>query len=312
MRKSIKTIVFGTLWAASYCLPGAAAEPLANWKSAAPDFVLKPGPPGSWDEHIRERMWVLYEDGIFRAWYAGWQGPYDLERPNLVHLGYATSKDGIHWTKHPSNPIFSKRWTEDMCIVKSDGLYYMFVEDESHDATVIHLMTSKDGLLWEEHGDVLKGIEGSNWEGGWVGTPIVWKEGKKWIMLYEGGPPGDIALATSGDGRNWKRSDANPVLTEGVGWESKVTAPDAIIQENGEYVLYYHALGDDKKWRSGAAVSKDLIHWERYSGNPIFENPSPVIVQAGGKTFCYVTYEQHNGVNGILAYVRDDTKPLTK
>ena len=28
-------------------------------------------------------------------------------------------------------------------------------------------------------------------------TPTIWKEGEWWLMLYEGGPPGDIALARS-------------------------------------------------------------------------------------------------------------------
>ena len=271
-----------------------------HWTPASESFALEPGPAGSWDEHIRERMWVMYEDGEFKAWYCGFEGAYDQERPNLVHLGYATSKDGIHWTKHPKNPIFAERWTEDMCIVKSDGQYVMYVEDETHGNTVIYLMTSTDGIAWTQHGNIMAGVPGSDWEPEWAGTPLVWKEGEQWLMLYEGGPPGDTALATSTDGRAWVRSPKNPVLTEGSGWDNEITAPDSIVKHDGVYYLFYHARGD--KWRSGMAMSRDLITWHRYDKNPLFDNPSPVIVMLKDRALMYVMHENIKGVNGVLVY----------
>ncbi|MCC6490354.1 MAG: hypothetical protein IT364_22915 [Candidatus Hydrogenedentes bacterium] len=286
-----------------------ADSPLFHWQPAAEGFVLEPGPAGAWDEHIRERMWVLYEDGQFKAWYAGWQGEYDLDRENLVHLGYATSPDGIHWTKHPGNPIFTKRWVEDICVLKVDDVYYMYVEDESKGDTVVHLLTSTDGLDWKEEGNVLEKEAGSTWESDWVGTALVWKEGALGLMLYEGGEPGDTALATSFDGKKWLRSDRNPVLTEGVGWDSELTAPDSVVKRDGLYYLFYHARGD--AWRSGIAVSKDLHNWTRYPGNPIAECPSPVVVEADGKTLLYITHEEKDGKNGILVFAPGTTSGAT-
>lgn len=265
---------------------------LLHWKACPDNPVLPPGKPGSWDENIRERMWVIFEDGVFHAWYAGWQGEYGKQRPNLSHLGYATSADGIHWRKYPGNPIFTERWTEDMSVVKDGGIYYMYAEDESQDKTVLHLLTSADKIHWSDQGDVFTKAEGSDWEGGWIGTPLAWKEGAQWYLLYEGGPPGDIGLATSSDGRTWKRDPRNPVLPQGEGWENEVTAPDSIVKIDGVYYLFYHACGE--RFQAGVAWSRDLAHWNRYEGNPIVPMVSPVIVETPNAWFLYFNNNQIN------------------
>jgi len=271
-----------------------------TWTPCPIKPVLPSGPPGSWDENTRERMWVIHQDGRYDAWYAGWKGPYDKTRPKLAQLGYATSKDGVHWSKHPGNPIFTDRWTEDMCVVKDGDTYYMYAEDESFDRTVIHLLVSKDKVHWTPLGNVLESEPANAWEKGWVGTPLVWKEGARWHMLYEGGPPGDIALATSKDGRHWTRNPRNPVLTEGTGWEDRAVAPDSLIKLNGQYYLFYHACGG--RWQSGLATSQDLIHWNRHPGNPIVPEPSPVLVDAPDRYLLYV-HDTKAEPLGVYLYV---------
>ncbi|GAH66959.1 unnamed protein product, partial [marine sediment metagenome] len=268
-------------------LPGAKgiftepAKPFASreWIKCAVSPILPFGPKGSWDENIRERMWVIFEDGKFHAWYCGWKGKYDKTREKLPKLGYATSDDGVRWKKYEKNPIFTDRWVEDICVLKYGDTYYMYCEDESNDLTTIHLLTSKDKLNWTEHGDVLtKGSE--DWERGWVGTPLVWIEGKRWYMLYEGGPPGDLGLAFSNDGKKWKRcdDDKNPVIThekEGKGKEPFV-APSSILKQGDTYTLIMHP--------PTIATSKDLINWKRltsFKPNPDSFWFSAVLVDAG-------------------------------
>src|SRR4051812_7517905 len=63
---------------------------------------------GQWDARIRERGWILREDGLYRLWYTGYDGTAD----GLRMLGYATSIDGIHWTRHPRNPLLKDVWVE--------------------------------------------------------------------------------------------------------------------------------------------------------------------------------------------------------
>ena len=85
-------------------------------------------------------------------------------------------------------------------------------EDETLDETAIHLLTSKDGLKWTMKGNVLQRRQDSGWENEGVGTPVVWREGTRWYMLYEAGGPGDIGLAVSKDGKAWTRNENNKPL----------------------------------------------------------------------------------------------------
>ncbi len=70
-------------------------------------FVPYPGNPvftpaqGQWDARIRERGWIMRDDGIYKLWYTGYDGSKDGRRM----LGYATSPNGIKWTRSPSNPL---------------------------------------------------------------------------------------------------------------------------------------------------------------------------------------------------------------
>jgi predicted GH43/DUF377 family glycosyl hydrolase len=68
-----------------------------TWTKRGP--ILEPGPPGSWDE-----AWVFAPDVVFdsqeyRMWYTGQAG--DGRRA----IGYATSSDGVSWTKSAGNPV---------------------------------------------------------------------------------------------------------------------------------------------------------------------------------------------------------------
>jgi hypothetical protein len=272
-----------------------ADDMLMKWTACPENPVLRSGAQGAWDENIRERMWVIFEDGKFHAWYGGWKGPYCQMQHKLVQLGYATSTDGVHWKRHRDNPIFADRWVEDMCVVRSGDTYFMYAEDESYKKTVIHLLTSPDKIHWTPQGNVLEKVPGSNWEANWVGTPLVWKEGTQWYMLYEGGGPGDIALALSSDGRNWSRDRNNPVLPNAPGpaWDDQVTAGDSVIKLGNVYYLFYHAIGT--VWQTGIATSSDLVHWTRFEGNPISKEHSAVVVDVGDKYFLYTWDGVHRG-----------------
>ena len=215
---------------------------------------------------------------------------------NLLHLGYATSDDGVRWTKYAGNPIFRDRWTEDPCVVKHDDTYYMYAEDETADRTVIHLLTSRDRVNWKSQGTVLPRREGVAWEARAVGTPVVWRESeKKWSMLYDAWPPGLTAIATSEDGKHWSRSDQNQLLTTAVDkqWKTQSIVPDSIIRVDGTYHLFYHA--SDRAFHTGHASSADLRQWTADKGNPILQDKSAVVLDAGDAYFMYTSKDGDSG-----------------
>src|SRR5437867_13440533 len=66
--------------------------------------VFTPGGPGTWDEYLQERGWILREDGIYKMWYTGHTGNTDgcIDDVNCK-LGYATSSDAITWQRSSSH-----------------------------------------------------------------------------------------------------------------------------------------------------------------------------------------------------------------
>jgi beta-1,2-mannobiose phosphorylase / 1,2-beta-oligomannan phosphorylase len=252
---------------------------IVRWSPDPTNPVVFQGAGGNaWDKKIRERGWILIEDGVYHLWYTG----YNDDRSPLRTLGHATSSDGVRWTRDAANPIHSSTWVEDVCVVKDDKTYYMFAEGKND---VAHLLTSSDRVHWEERGplDVRK-ADGSPITAGPYGTPTVWVEGGVWYLFYERGDQG-VWLATSKDRKVWTNVKDDPVLPMGPDpYDKAAVAVNQIIKRDGVYYAFYHANAARpwKDWTTCVARSRDLIHWEKYSGNPIIQNNSSsgILIQA--------------------------------
>ncbi|MEK6233179.1 MAG: glycosylase, partial [Planctomycetales bacterium] len=132
---------------------------------------------GDWDARIRERGWILREGNLWQMWFTG----YDGRREGLKKLGYAVSSDGLHWIRHPDNPIYAEHWVEDMMVVKHDGVYHMFAEGEKD---VAHQLTSPDGIHWKREGPLdLRLKSGKPIPPGPRGTPTAWVEDGVWYLF---------------------------------------------------------------------------------------------------------------------------------
>jgi beta-1,2-mannobiose phosphorylase / 1,2-beta-oligomannan phosphorylase len=68
---------------------------LVRFEPFAKNPVFAAGGKGKWDVRIRERGWIMREGGVFKLWYTGYRG----DEGTIHKLGYATSSDGIHWTR---------------------------------------------------------------------------------------------------------------------------------------------------------------------------------------------------------------------
>ena len=265
---------------------------LVSWKASAGNPVFRgSGLDRGWDRQIRERGWVLFEDGIYHLWYTGYN---DARSPNRS-LGYAISVDGLSWIRWPSNPIVASSWVEDVCVVKQDGVYSMFAEGERD---VAHMLTSTDRVNWTEQGplDVRK-VDGSPVAGGPLGTPTVYVEGGVWHLFYERGDRG-VWLATSKDRKTWTNVRDEPVLAMGPdAYDRYAVAVDQVFKRDGVYYAYYHANAHNpwkKDWSTNIARSKDLIRWEKYPGNPLIgdNSSSSVLLEVGGRSRLYTMHPE--------------------
>jgi hypothetical protein len=103
-------------------------------------MVLDVGPAGSWEPDRVGRPSVLYENGEFRMWYDGqiW--------PSARHVGYATSTDGRHWTKHPGNPVLLHQGAVD--VDRVSDWYVLLAENQ----TGTLLFVGKSPTAWSYRG----------------------------------------------------------------------------------------------------------------------------------------------------------------
>lgn len=242
-------------------------EPWAftKWKQVGDGPVFAGTRGGAWDGWIRERGFILPEDGRYTLWYTG----FDREKPLTMSLGRAVSDDGKAWRRDDRNPVFRDSWVEDVFVTRADGGYQMFAEGRGD---VVHRLTSADGVRWADHGSLdVRKVDGSPIDPGSFGTPTAWFEDGVWHLFYERGDLG-VWLATSRDLKVWTNVRDEPVLARGPEpFDRAQVAANQVVRRDGYYYIFYHALADVavRDWTTNIARSRDLVHWEKYPGNPI-------------------------------------------
>ena len=162
-----------------------------TWKRMSEKPVL--APEAAWEKVAVMCPHVLWdaEARLFRMWYSGGE----QNEPNAI--GYATSADGLKWTKHGSNPIFTPDPKSDWekhkvtaCQVeKRGGWYWMFYigfRDEAH--AQIGIARSKDGLThWQRHpGNPIVRPGKDRWDHDACYKPYAIFDGRKWLLWYNG------------------------------------------------------------------------------------------------------------------------------
>ena len=258
---------------------------------AAP--VFSAGAPGAWDAAIRERGWILHENGVWRLWYTG----YDGTKTGRRMLGLATSTDGVAWVRHPANPIVRDAWVEDVMIARDGDRLLMVAEGEGDRA---HLLASTDGVNWKKLGTLdIRQANGQPIPDGPFGTPVLWRDANRWCLFYERMDKA-VWLAVSTDLKTWRHVSDTPVLKPGPGeHDHDMIAMNQVFQHAGKYFASYHGTNTSgplpRKWSSCLAVSTDLVNWTKYE-KPLFppadNKSSGVFVPVGAGFRLYTMHPQ--------------------
>ena len=272
---------------------------LVTWVPVEGNPVFKGAGGDAWDRKIRERGFILREDGTFHLWYTG----YNDDRSPDKFLGHATSSDGFQWLRDPANPVFTKSWTEDVFVVRDQGRYLMVAEGRND---VAHQLTSADRLHWDDLGSLdVRKVDGSPISPGPYGTPTLWLEGGVWYLFYERGDQG-VWLAKSTDRKVWTNVRDEPVIAMGPEtYDKHAVALNQVVKRGDTYYAFYHANAHKpwKDWSSNVARSKDLVHWEKYPGNPIVGDnaSSPIIVPLPEGDRLYTMHPEVRAYRGPLS-----------
>ncbi|HVV99829.1 MAG TPA: glycosylase [Planctomycetaceae bacterium] len=253
---------------------------------------------GHWDVKIRERGWILRDQKTWHLWFTG----YDGTREGRRMLGYATSPDGLQWTRSEHNPLDRDHWIEDMMVLERAGTFYMFAEGERDQA---QWLTSKDRIHWKREGTLnIRLASGEPIPPGPFGTPTAWYEDETWHLFYERSDLG-VYLARSKDLKTWTNVQDEPVLARGPeAYDKQQIALNQIIRHKGRYYAYYHGSASTTRpalWTTSVATSTDLIHWKKYAGNPLTpeqdNRSSGIVIPVDGG---FRLYTMHDAVNVSL------------
>ncbi|HEY2588654.1 MAG TPA: hypothetical protein VGI81_23130 [Tepidisphaeraceae bacterium] len=162
-----------------------------TWQRQSDKPVLSATQP--WEKVAIMCPHVMWDEGSkqFRMWYSGGE-QYEPDA-----IGYATSLDGLHWTRHDPNPIFqadpSHEWERHKvtaCQVLRHGdwhyMFYIGFRDVNHAA--IGLARSRDGITnWERlaSNPILAPTPGA-WDADACYKPFAIFDGDQWKLWYNG------------------------------------------------------------------------------------------------------------------------------
>jgi uncharacterized repeat protein (TIGR01451 family) len=224
------------------------------WSASA--VVLQSGAAGSWDDDGVVVSSVLVEGGLFKMWYTGrgTTGPVN-------QIGYATSPDGVVWTKHAGNPVMSVgavgQWdsarVREASVVHLASTYHMWYGGtDNHPIYRIGYATSPDGLVWTKNAanPVLGPGAANTWDDTTVYAPQVVHYGGTFHMWYSAGDgpatntAWQIGYASSCDldGVTWVKEPDNPVLTLGANpsWECGDSVDyNTVFRDGAAWVMWY-------------------------------------------------------------------------
>jgi predicted GH43/DUF377 family glycosyl hydrolase len=238
-----------------------------TWSRYSQNPVLNVGDVGTWDHGRVNDAWVIHENGIYKMWYTGVLYMAFTKLIVEEQIGYATSPDGLNWTKYAGNPVLrygptgslNDKWVFRPVVLSTGSSYTMYYGSLSQTDTYgIGMATSKDGISWTKLSPLT--IPSSGWDTYAPSIGSITKIENTLVMAYAGqtsqpSPP-QIGLANSTDGTSWTAFPKNPVITGGGGssWDNAGVSDPMIVNVGDHYSVYYTGSASNGTSRIGFAT----------------------------------------------------------
>ena len=232
---------------------------------------------GDWDGNKVRYPMIIHDGGTYEMWYIG------IDLYNTGRIGYATSPDGVNWTRYASNPVLDVGVSGDW---DSDGLEASFVIKEGpssykmwyagrgpDDSWRIGYATSTDGTNWTKYaGNPVLHPDTDTWNNVSVhGPSILYEDGlyKMWLHTVGedgSGPTPYTAYATSPNGITWTLAITNPLFSRDPAhyWESDWIWGPHVLHIGSDYQMWYSGAGCGEG-HTGYATSPDGWTWTKYN-----------------------------------------------
>ncbi|NQX16625.1 hypothetical protein [Rathayibacter sp. VKM Ac-2857] len=241
--------------------------PIPGWERRG--VILEKDLP--WESDLLQDPCCVYDSGsgpLFKTWYGSLHG-----------IGYATSEDGLTWTKRPEALLLPTLETErgylnQPSVVLRDGLWHMtyFGMDTSGMGRIHYAVATQPDGPFEKKGVVLAPT--AAWEDGFLYNSSLLYDATAglWKMWYTagkiasaGGEPEFICYATAVRPEGpWTKHPANPLVRpmEDGGWASLgVGGPNVRRLADGTYESRVIGWQADHPSRAGRMTSPDGLAW---------------------------------------------------
>ena len=244
-------------WRSRNAIALSRSEDGVKWSD--PEICLEADGTSGWEDRVN-RATVWFKDGVFHMWYTGQADGYS-------RIGYATSKDGVKFTRASRMPVMiSERPHEGFSVMNpyvrwdgKRGVWRMwYAAGETFEPNVLCYAESKDGLKWEKSplNPIFQKGRKNSWEGDRVGGCEVYPlPDGRWAMFYIGYSDvhtAHIGCAISPDGvTQWKRLAANPIVRPTPGsWDADAVYKPSVVMDGKEkrWLLWYNGRTSTREY----------------------------------------------------------------
>lgn len=225
---------------------------------SAPQIVLGVDPTQEEQTEVN-RCTVVRRDGLYHMWFTG-------QSKTTSSIYYATSPDGLIWTRVQSNPVLwpDQPWEKtsvmcpDVILDEQTGLWRLYYSGgEQFEPDGIGLATSTDGKTWQKRqAPIFTSAPEHPWEKTKVTACNVHPVNGWYYMFYIGFAGirhASICLARSRNGIDqWERHPSNPILQPPgplnfFEWDrDAIYRPAAVMTEKG-WVMFFNARRRSKE-----------------------------------------------------------------
>ena len=238
-----------------------------DWITYPNNPVLKPGPKGAWDAGALGSMTVLKAGNLFHMYYEAWGVRSEkLQDYNSLQIGHATSKDGLHWTKDPANPVLPKGdagdWDADGAwdpfVLYEDGQFKMWYGGGMDQHCDWGYAVSTDGIHFEKKGQIsrLGNVEDDH---------IVHDKATGLYFMYYWNrkfEPSGLFRAESPDETHFDFTHAARITIKGPDPQTMYKFTH-VIKNDGRWEMFFGKFVRPacKGSSTGFATSQDGLHW---------------------------------------------------
>ena len=235
-----------------------------TWTKHPGNPVLRRDGAGAWDAASTWPVAIVYDGAVFHLWY----NALAYLSQQVEQTGYATSLDGITWTKYWGNPILPAgapgTWDDGGAtfgsVLLEGGTYRGWYIGGPTDGSVLAIgyATSSDGANWDKWPEPVLEPRPSEWDQGLMAGPVLF-DGSAYHMWYTGfGAAVQIGHAVSLDGMHWTRQPAaEPVLAPGGAgaFDAGGVAFPAVLLVGDTAQMWFSGAPLTGGWRLGYATA---------------------------------------------------------